>query len=66
MTFCPSQLDNSARGRNWKRARVEEEEEIHSLDSETRDDEDEYEDGFSNDESARVNFGDDGNGNEPV
>ncbi|CAL5027359.1 unnamed protein product [Urochloa decumbens] len=60
----PSRLDKPARGRKGKRVRVEEEEEIDFLDSETGDEEDEYEDPFSDDESARVNSGDDGNGDE--
>ncbi|CAM0151699.1 unnamed protein product [Urochloa decumbens] len=60
----PSRLDKPARGRKGKRVRVEEEEEVDFLDSETGDEEDEYEDPFSDDESARVNSGDDGNGDE--
>ncbi|CAN6247079.1 unnamed protein product [Urochloa humidicola] len=52
----PSRLDKPARGRKGKRVRVEEEEEIEFLDSETGDEE-EYEDPLSDDESARVNSG---------
>ncbi|KAF8730786.1 hypothetical protein HU200_016649 [Digitaria exilis] len=61
----PSMLDKSACGRSEKRARVEEEDEIEFLDSETGEEE-EYEDAFSSDESARANSDDDGNSGEPA